>query len=442
MSFKHKFLSFLLLSLLLFTPRAGADEASCEILVVGGGSAGISAALFAGNAGADVILVEATHVLGGNTTSGGVAFPGLFHAWGKQVIAGPTWDLICECVKLNDGALPDFSRGGSARHWELQVKINGPLFALMAEETLQKAGVKIRYYEAPTSLKKTASGWDVTTAAMGEIRTIHARRVIDCTGSASVAALVGAQRMREETTQPGTFNYRIKHEIPVQKLTPEQKAEIVQKYNAAMKDGTLQPGDARWGILASLEDASRNYVYGADGSTAEKRTETNLRGRQAALRMLRFIRTLPGGETAKLVEFSPEVGVRETFRVVGDYVITLDDYTSGKRWDDSLCFAFYPVDLHVNETGVQPKQLTEGTVPTIPLRAQIPTGLDDLLVAGRCVSSDRLANSGLRVQGACIASGQTAAAAAIVSVRTSKPLRELDLTAVKKVLTDGGAIVP
>ena len=134
--------------------------------------------------------------------------------------------------------------------------------------------------------------------------------------------------------------------------------------------------------------------------------------------------------------------MRETFRVVGDYVITVDDYTSGKRWDDSLCFAFYPVDLHVNETGVQPKQLTEGTVPTVPLRAQIPAGLDDFLVAGRCISSDRLANSGLRVQGACIATGQTAAAAAVVSVRTSKPLRELDLAAVKKLLTDGGAIVP
>lgn len=432
---------FLAAASVLSSFRLLADEASCEVLVVGGGSAGISAALFAGKAGTKTLLLEATHQLGGNTTSGGVAFPGLFHAWGKQVIAGPTWDLICDCVKLDGGTLPDFSQF-EQRHSKLQIRINGLLFAVMAEEALTKAGVQIRYYEAPSALQKTPEGWTVTTAAMGEIRTIHARRIIDCTGSASVAAMAGAERMREDVTQPGTFNYRLRHAIDVSKLTDAQKAEIESRYREALAVARIQPGDARHGILTYLADSSTNYVYGADGSTAEKRTETNLRGRQALLRMLRFVRTLPGGESAQLVFMSPEVGVRETWRVRGDCVISVEDYVSGKVWPDSLCFAFYPVDLHQNATGVDPRPLKPGTVPTIPLRALLPAGLNDFLVAGRSLSSDRLANSGLRVQGACIASGQAAAAAAIVSIRTQTELRGVNLPEVKALLTSLGAIVP
>lgn len=87
------------------------------------------------------------------------------------------------------------------------------------------------------------------------------------------------------------------------------------------------------------------------------------------LRMYRFLKTVPGLEKVKLVGMAPEVGVRETYRVMGEYLITQEDYTSGRRWDDSVCYAFYPVDLHDKNTGVQPAHLREGVVATVPLRA-------------------------------------------------------------------------
>jgi len=93
----------------------------------------------------------------------------------------------------------------------------------------------------------------------------------------------------------------------------------------------------------------------------------------------------------------PEASFRENCRIQGESIITVNDYTSGRHFDDAVSYAFYPVDLHT-KTGFRPKPLKLGTVPSIPLSALVPKGSRNILVAGRCVSSDRLANSGLRVQ--------------------------------------------
>lgn len=436
--------AFILLFLLTTLLRSvWAAETSCQIVVAGSGAAGLAAALFAGEAGADVILLEATHQLGGNTTSGGVNFPGIFHAWGKQIIDGPVWKLIEECVELDGGKMPDFSIVPD-RHWKHQVRINPALFVLLAEEALQKRNVKIRYYETPTALEPTPDGWIVRTAAMGENRVIRCRQIIDCTGNAALCAMAGAERMREEETQPGTFNYFLTLDNEI-KPTREQLAEWRKRAEEAVRKGELLPEDIRgnvWDAFSAERSSSFNYVFNADNSTAESRTDTNLRGRAAALRVLRFARSLPGLENARLAFFPPEVGVRETWRVRGEIVISCADYTSGKVWDDSLAFAYYPVDLHVNASGVAPAQLTEGVLPTIPLRALLPAGVENMLAAGRCLSSDRLANSGLRVQGASMAGGQAAAAAAVIAVREGTSPRKASLQAMKTLLRELGAIVP
>ena len=88
----------------------------------------------------------------------------------------------------------------------------------------------------------------------------------------------------------------------------------------------------------------------------------------------------------RLYHLQPEAGHRESYRIVGETVITVDDYTSGRVFEDAICYAFYPVDLHTEE-GVVPKPLAHGVVPTIPLGALVPKGSQDILVAGRCVSS-------------------------------------------------------
>jgi hypothetical protein len=122
-------------------------------------------------------------------------------------------------------------------------------------------------------------------------------------------------------------------------------------------------------------------------------------------------------------------------------VITHADYVSGRLFDDAICYAYYPVDLHTR-TGVRPKQLAKGVVPTIPLGALIPKNSTNIMVAGRSVSSDRLANSGLRVQAPCMAMGQAAGAAAALAAQQKTTPHKVPLADIRKLLTKHGAIVP
>ena len=176
--------------------------------------------------------------------------------------------------------------------------------------------------------------------------------------------------------------------------------------------------------------------------TQKKRTQTNMRARASMLRVLRFLRRQPRMEDIRLGVVSAEVGVRETWRVVGDYIITCEDYVSGRVFDDSVCYAYYPVDLHSVESGVTPKQLEEGVVPTVPFRALCAEGVSNLLVAGRCVSADRSAASGLRVQGACMAMGQVTGQAAAMAAKIKCDVRKIDIEKLRSALSDSGAIVP
>lgn len=424
----------LALAVLLVALKARADQKTCDVLVVGGGSAGVVAAIQAGRLGAQTVLVEAGSQMGGAATVGGVNSPILFSVQGQQRIKGIGWDWITRTVQLDDGDLP-----GCREHW----RINAPLYAIIAEELLQQAGVEIRYYEAPSKVEEAAQGplhWTVTTCAMGETRTILCKQLVDCTGNGAVCALAGAERMREAEIMPGSINYTIKHKIDMGKL---DKAAVEKKFADAVAKGEMLESDARHGILSSLGYQAGNYVYDADDSTARARTDTNLRGRQSVLRMLRFIRSLPGGETAQLVTLFPEVGVRETYRVKGEYVVTVDDYLSGRVWDDSIAYATYQVDLHKNLwKDFDRRHLAPGVVPTVPFRALIPKGKENLLVAGRCLSSDRLALSGLRVQAVCMATGQAAGAAAALAAKQETTPAKVGIPELKSALKANGAIVP
>ena len=141
------------------------------------------------------------------------------------------------------------------------------------------------------------------------------------------------------------------------------------------------------------------------------------------------------------MHLQPETGFRESYRILGETLITVNDYTSGRLFDDAISYAFYPVDLHTR-SGVKPKPLKRGVVPTIPLRALVPKGSRDVLVAGRCVSSDRLANSGLRVQASCMGMGQAAGATAALAAKSGVSPLDVPLGKIHAVLREHGQIVP
>ncbi len=377
-----------------------------DVLVVGGGTAGTIAAIQAARAGASTLIVERGPQLGGTTTTGGVSFPGLFDAWGKQIIAGIGWELVKECVELDGGTLPDFSRVPQW-HWMNQIHINQFLYPILAEEKCEQAGVQIAYYESPQSITRMTDGWQVDCVGFGTRRRVHCRQIVDCTGGAEAVGLMGLPRMRETQIQPGTMLFKL---------------------DTAHRPG--RPNDTGGpGLLTPY------YIDDADSSTSRTVTAANLKGRKAVLERVRK-------ENKRLTHLQPEAAFRESYRIVGETVVTEADYTSGRVFEDAIAYAFYPVDVHQGTGFEKLEPLRPGIVPTIPLGALIPKDSRNIVVAGRCISSDRFANGGLRVQASCMAMGQAAgAAAALAAAQDTTPLN-VPLRDIREMLLKHRAIVP
>ncbi|MDO4366392.1 MAG: FAD-dependent oxidoreductase, partial [bacterium] len=127
---------------------------------------------------------------------------------------------------------------------------------------------------------------------------------------------------------------------------------------------------------------------------------------------MRFVRTLPGGASARIAWMSPETGVRETRRVKGRVVVTGDDYLSGRCWEDAVCYATYQIDMHAHRwKDFVRVPLGRDVYPTVPYRALLPAGVEHLLVAGRCLSADRRAFAAQRLCAPAMSTGQAAGAA-------------------------------
>lgn len=407
-----------------------------DVLVVGGGTAGTIAAIQAGRAGAATVLIESGNQLGGTTTTGGVAFPGIFHAWGKQIVGGIGWELVEDCVRLNGDSLPDFSIPPD-HHWQQQVAVNAALYTLLAEEKCLQAGVDIRYYETPTQVEFKKGLWRVEALGKGSSTHITCKQIIDCTGNALIASMAGFDVIREAETQPGSLVFR----IGGYDYNSLDLNLIPQKYHRVLRENMLVAQERTSGENTFVP---YGYVYvpAADSTTSESHTMANQQGRKALLKLLRELRSLPGCEHVKILDLKTETAVRETYRIDGIYKMTHLDYVEGKVFEDSLSHSFYPIDLHREGESIYQEFLRPGIVASVPLRALIPRESKNFLVAGRCVSSDRLANSALRVQASCMGMGQAAAATAVLAAKQGTTPAEVPVDDIKQLLEEDGAIVP
>ena len=407
-----------------------------DVAVVGAGTAGIPAALAAARTGARTVLLERSDSIGGTMTRASVEWPGLFHAWGRQIVAGPGWDLVSNACIRSGFKLPNFNRPYGTSHWKHQIRLKGRVYATLAQIALRQAGVEIRTNNEVVGVFRTEFGWRLA----GGGRTVEAKQIVDCTGNASVAALCGALRERDvDNCQPGSFAYVIDPGCDLKSLDAEKLSEAL---DAAVEKGAVLKTDClgRPPYLY-LGKKMSNHIPGVDNSTIPLTAKANRLGIESMNRMLAFFRAQPGLEKARVVWKAKETGVRETYRIIGDETVTELDYFAGLRYPGAVAYSFYPIDIHT-DAGVIPRQLLPGVVPTVPLGCMLPKGTENVLVAGRAVSSDRAANSALRVQATCMAEGQAAGVAAALAARSSKTPREVSVEDICEVLRSLGAIVP
>jgi hypothetical protein len=375
-------------------------------------------------------------------TTGGVPAPAYFFSPSRQIIAGIGWELVKATKSLDHTPWPDFSKPDGRRP-SYHVTMNPSIYALVAEEACLDAGVDLHYHEILANITPAVDGWEVHTVGKGVQRHIYAREVIDCTGDADVVGALGLARERGDVRQPGTMAFRFGGYDP-----GVLDVEVVQeRFEAALEQGQLRPGDF-WRaedalFIGFLRNGGHNqqHIFGADSSTSVTQTQANIEGRRAVLRLLRFVQSLPGCEDATLEQLTTQAAIRETYRIVGETAVTYDDYMSGRLFEDAVCYSLYFIDVHT-ERGVDHEFVPPGRLPTIPMSALIPRGSQRLLVAGRCVSSDRLANSALRVEASCMAMGQAAGAAAALGAMRAVPSRDVAIADVRELLRAHNAIVP
>jgi hypothetical protein len=416
-----------------------------DVVVFGGGPAGCTAAIQAARMGAKTALMEKNGILGGTTVVASVNFPGLFHAWTKQVIAGIGWELIEETVRRGGAVLPDFSVQYAHRnHPKHQIMVNRFIYSAVLDDTCQSAGVDLRLHEMPAAIQEGGNWRHILVTGKSGLSLIRAKKLIDATGDANIAEMMGYSLEQGETLQPGTLVYR----IDGYRMEDIDSAQLLRQYEEASAAGEIQTTDHSPGQIPFLKELSRGgsnsiHIKGIDGSTSESKTAAEVKARQALLRVYTFLRKIPGCEQLKIYHFANECGVRETNRIVGEKKVTHETYTSGYVWPDAVCYSFYPIDLHhVSSNTIDIRPLTEGTVPTIPYGALVPRSSDHLLAAGRCIAGDREANSAYRVQASCMATGQAAGVAAALAAGKNVSVRDVDIEEIRDHLVKFNAIVP
>ncbi len=417
-------------------------EEQTDVLVIGGGTAGAVAAIQAGRAGVKTTLVEMSAQLGGTITNGQVNFPGYFYAWGKLQVAGIGWELVTETKEMSGEKMPPV-KNTELRRPGNYISINPCIFAALAEEKVIQAGVRIHYHEIVTAVERQGDRWLVQCVGRNTRRQIWTQELIDCTGDADLVGMLNLPREIGEIRQPGTMEFV----LGGYDLNAFDYDQVQSAFIEALQDGRLQPGDHAWKdsqpFAQFLRVRGRNvqHIFGADSSSSASQSEANIAGRQSFLRLLRFIRSLPGGERTTVERMSAMTAVRETYRIVGESQVTYADYIKGYKYPDAICYAAFFVDVHTERGGIQ-EFLEPGTLPTIPFGALIPKGSRHLLVAGRCLAADRLAYAGTREQPFCMAMGQVAGAAAALAVKQGIASRDVDLSTLKAFLKENGAVVP
>ena len=422
----------------LWSMESADDKITVDVAVVGGGTAGCFAAIAAAKQGVSVLLVEKAAQLGGTMTTAGVAFPGLFHAWGRQIIDGPCWESIRQAAMLNGATIPDICYQPK-HHWQEQVPVDPLIYSSVLDQMCQENGVTVLLHTMLFDARETEQEIQLLLACKEGPVQVFAKQAIDATGDANLVQRLGYPLQISEEVQPATLINNIAGYDP-SALDREAFLAFLQ---AQVESGALHPRDYQgyylWDQLQNRRLSM--HLHAPQAQTSAGKTALEQKARRELLRIVQVLRRFPGLEKLYVASFAAECGVRETVRIDGELCMRVEDYVSAHRYEDAVCHAFYPVDRHM-DTGIHQIFLQPEKVPTIPYRALQPKGTKRLLAAGRCISADRDTQSAIRVCAPCMAMGQAAGVAAAVAVRQNSAVGAVPYELLCKMLRNLGAIVP
>ena len=442
--------------------------AETDVLVVGGGPAGLGAAVGAADAGARVVLAERYGFLGGNATAalvmplmsfhtqrhqperrGATTLLPTDHGPGDPVVHGVLARLLAKLVKAGGAIPPSLATG-------YVVPFDPEWFKLSALDLLDEAGVQFLFHAFASGVFGEESVEGVIFETKSGPVVIRAKAVVDCTGDADLAVAAGAPfevGRADGLVQPMTLMFRIAQfgqaafEEYV-KQNPKQWRGVHGLWDLvreATQAGVLKL--PREDILffatphegeVSVNSTRVTRVLGTDVwdlSYAEWKSRQQMRQIAAFLRAY-----VPGFEESYVVQSGVNVGIRETRRIVGDYQLTAEDVLEARKFDDAIARGAYPVDIHNPAgTGTILKRLPPGEAYDIPLRSLLPLGVERVIVAGRCISGTHEAHSSYRVMPIVMATGQAAGVCAAIAARQHLAPRRIPVREVQRELVRQGA---
>ena len=438
-------------------------RAKTDILVVGGGPAGIIAAQAASKRGHKVMLIESRGFLGGNLVIG-IPILGFLGRKGNQIIKGLPQQFIDRLKAL----------GGATEHrpCPLHVSltmINPNLVDRVAWEIMDECKVDVLMYVFCAGVIKDGNKVKgVIIESKSGREAILAKEIIDCTGDGDVAFRSGVECLKGDENgglQPPTLMFNMrgvnleefrreisgnpdKYEvdtIPNEFFKEDKNFVLVGLRNLIIKareeEGLELPVSRAIIITGMRKDEvwiNMSRVSGVDSTKPESYTH----GEEVSLRqngdVVKFLtKYVPGFKDAWVDREAPFLGIRESRRIVGEYVLTGDDILSCRHFPDVVAVASYPIDLHHPKGG----DCTMKWCPDcydIPFRCLIPEKVDNLIIAGRCISTTHEALASIRVMSTCMAVGEPAGKAAALAVEEDVAPRNVDISALQKALKEEG----
>ncbi len=417
-----------------------------DVLVVGAGSAGSSAAISTARSGARTLLVDRLGFLGGTSTAVLDTFYAFYTpgANPRRVVGGLGWEVVQRMV---DAGLcferPNTYGSGTGVTYDQET------LKLVWERLAQDAGVDLL-------LHTWATGVRVSEGRVGAVRTwnkggerwIEAGVVVDASGDADVSAMAGAEY--EDAAAQGRVQslstlFRLAN-VDVEGAAQTKKQELwaLMREAAASGDYHLPRLEGSWHHtpFAGVVMVHMTRIPNVDATNPVALTHAEIEGRRQVREYHRFLRDrVPGFERSVVIGTSPSIGVRESRRVIGDYQLTRADVLSARRFEDEIALCGAPIEDHGPGGDTEWQYVTGGAAYGIPYRTLLPRGVEGLLVAGRCFSATHDAHASARSMATCMAMGQAAGTAAALAVEAACQPRQIAVDELRARLLAAGALL-